>query len=516
MSINANFVNNVVIVGGGTAGWMTAAALSHKFGNTGTQITLVESAEIGTVGVGEATLPHIRFFNAAMGIDETDLMARTQATFKLGIEFCGWGKEGESYIHPFGDYGEPHNGIAFHHLWTQQRLAGNAKRICEYSLPVMMAEANRYAMPDADPNALLSTFGYAYQFDASLYAAHLSQLSQKRGVKRVEGKITHAKRSADTGRISAVVLENGAQVEGDLFVDCSGFRGLLIEQELKTGYEDWSHYLPCNRALAVPCEPSGPIGPYTRATARKAGWQWRIPLQHRIGNGHVYCSDYISDDEAAAILIDNLEGPAIAEPRPLFFKTGRRNKLWNGNVVSIGLSGGFLEPLESTSIHLIQQGITALVELFPTQDSMEEDAAEYNAMMRLEFDRVRDFLVLHYVANQREGEKFWDDMRRMEWPASLKEKVAAFVHSGIIPSYDVGAFLPPSWLAVFVGQNIVPQAYDPRLDHLDSAAIASSMEERRRQIADAVNTLPVHMDFVRGHCPGAMVAEMVAEKIPSL
>ncbi|MFC4293240.1 tryptophan halogenase family protein [Sphingorhabdus arenilitoris] len=502
MSVGGNFVDNVVIVGGGTAGWMTAAALSHKFGTSGAQITLIESEEIGTVGVGEATLPHIRFFNAAMGIDEAELMARTQATFKLGIEFAGWGKPGESYIHPFGDYGEPHDGIAFHHLWTQQRLAGNHKRLCEYSLPVMMAEANRYTMPDPDPAALLSTFGYAFQFDASLYAAYLSQLSQGRGVKRVEGKITHANRNGENGRIDSVVLENGTVIDGDLFIDCSGFRGLLIEQTLATGYEDWSHYLPCNRAFAVQCEPSDPIGPYTRATARKAGWQWRIPLQHRIGNGHVYCSDYISDDEARSILLDNLEGAPITEPRQLFFKTGRRNKLWNGNVVAIGLAGGFLEPLESTSIHLIQQGITALVEMFPTDASMDADAEEYNAMMQLEFDRIRDFLVLHYVANQREGEKFWDDMRAMEWPASLKEKVTAFVQSGIIPRYDVGAFLPPSWLAVFVGQNILPQGYDPRLDRFDANQIAREVENLRSRIAGTVDGLPVHMDFVRGHCPG--------------
>jgi tryptophan 7-halogenase len=501
-------MKNVVIVGGGTAGWMTAAALSHKLGKTGLSITLIESAEIGTVGVGEATLPHIRFFNSAMGIDEAELMAATQATFKLGIEFVGWGKPDERYIHPFGDYGQPQDEIAFHHFWTRAQQSGDAARLCEYSLPVMMAESNKYTMPDPNPDALLSQFGYAFQFDAGLYAAHLSRLSQERGVRRVEGKITHATRDQETGNIQSVTLENGTEISGDIFVDCSGFRGLLIEQELQTGYEDWSNYLPCNRAFAVPCEHADEIGPYTRATARTAGWQWRIPLQHRIGNGHVYCSDYISDDEAVSILMNNLEGPALAEPRQLFFKTGKRRKFWNKNVVAIGLAGGFLEPLESTSIHLIQQGITSLVALFPQDIDMGDDADEYNRMMDLEYDRVRDFLILHYVANQRTGMKFWDDMRNMEWPASLREKVNAFVKSGILPSYEVGAFLPPSWLAVLVGQNIVPSGYDVRVDRFSQDDVAQQLAAQHGAIAQGVKSLGRHIDFVKQHCPGPSMGQL--------
>jgi tryptophan 7-halogenase len=500
-STAAHAIKNIVIVGGGTAGWMTAAALGFKLAGRSIDITLIESAEIGTVGVGEATLPHIRFFNESMGISERELMARTKATFKLGIEFVNWGKLGDAYIHPFGDYGEPADGLDFHHLWTKARIAGNSARICNYSYPVMAAKAQRFQLPDPDPASIKSTFGYAFQFDASLYAKFLSSLSQERGVRRVEGKITDTSLDSETGHVRSVTLENGTQIEGDLFIDCSGFRGLLIEQALATGYDDWSQYLPCNRAFAVPCEIVDPVGPYTRATARQAGWQWRIPLQHRIGNGHVYCSSYISDDEARDTLLNNLEGPALGEPRQLFFTTGRRNKLWNKNVVAIGLSGGFLEPLESTSIHLIQQGITTLLELFPDAENMADDADEYNKVMQLEFERIRDFLVLHYVANQRDDAPFWRDMRNMAWPDSLKDKFAAFTNRGIIPDYDIGVFLPPSWLAVFIGQNILPTGYDPRADTIDSAALMAQMDMIKAKVAMGVDSTGWHSDFVSEYCP---------------
>jgi tryptophan 7-halogenase len=500
-------VRNIVIVGGGTAGWMTAAALAFKLAARDVNITLIESAEIGTVGVGEATLPHIRFFNEKMGIPEAELMARTQATFKLGIEFVNWGRLGDAYIHPFGDYGEPQHDIDFHHLWTRARLNGDETPLCAYSYPVSVAKAGRFRMPEENPASIFSTFGYAFQFDAGLYATFLSELSQKRGVKRVEGKITESHIHGETGNVEAVTLENGTRIEGDLFVDCSGFRGLLIEQALATGYDDWSHYLPCNRALAVPCPIKDPVGPYTRATARTAGWQWRIPLQHRIGNGHVYCSDYISDDEACSILLDNLEAPPAMDPKQLYFKTGRRKKLWNRNVVAIGLSGGFLEPLESTSIHLIQQGITYLADLFPDADSMVADSDEYNRMMELEFERIRDFLVLHYVANQRDDTPFWRDMRNMEWPDTLKAKFEAFVRRGIIPDYAAGTFLKPSWLAVFAGQNILPEGYDPRTDKISDRELQQILSLSRARVAEGVQMTGDHMEFVRSyaHAPGAVL-----------
>lgn len=496
-------IKTVAIVGGGTAGWMTAAALAHKLAGTDTRITLIESAEIGTVGVGEATLPHIRFFNQTLGIDEPTLMARTSATFKLGIEFVGWGKPGERYIHPFGDYGEPIGPAAFHHYWTRLRQDGNAGPLDDYSYPVRAAEANRFMLPDPDPRAIGSTFSYAFQFDAGQYAAFLSEFAQERGVTRIEGKILSAARDGESGHVSSVTLEDGTVIAGELFVDCSGFRGLLIEQELAAGYDDWSHYLPCNRAIAVPCKAGGDIGPYTRATARSAGWQWRIPLQHRIGNGMVYCDAYISDDEARDQLMANLEGEPIADPKQLFFKTGKRRKLWAANVVAIGLSGGFLEPLESTSIHLIQSGITALIELFPDTGFDAADIREYNRVMDLEFERIRDFLVLHYVANQRE-EPMWRDLRNMEWPESLKEKIEAFRARGIIPEYAHGLFLPASWLAVFAGQNILPDNYDPRAGAMPHEELVARAEMIRSKVADAVEKTGGHLDFIRQY--GAAIA----------
>ena len=489
-------ISEIAIIGGGTAGWMTAAALSHKLAGTGAKIRLIESAEIGTVGVGEATLPHIRFFNQTLGIDEATLMAKTSATFKLGIEFVGWGKPGERYIHPFGDYGEHIGPAAFHHYWTRLRKSGAAGKLDDYSYPVRAAEAGRFMLPDPDPSSIQSTFSYAFQFDAGQYAAFLSEFAQGKGVERVEGKIVSASSDSESGHISSVILEDGTEIRAQLFVDCSGFRGLLIEQELEAGYEDWSNYLPSNRAVAVPCKASDPIGPYTRATAKTAGWQWRIPLQHRIGNGMVYCSDYISDDEATAELLGSLEGDPIADPKQLYFKTGKRRKLWDKNVVAIGLSGGFLEPLESTSIHLIQSGITALIELFPDLGFNDADQREYNRVMDLEFERIRDFLVLHYVANQRE-EPYWKALREMEWPESLKEKIAAFRARGIIPEYAHGLFLPASWLAVFAGQNILPENYDPRANSMSDEELIARAEMLRVKVANAVEKTGSHMDFIR-------------------
>ena len=346
-------ISRVCILGGGTAGWMTAAAISKKFNALGIEIQLIESDQIGTIGVGEATLPHIRYFNQALGIDEPEFMAATEATFKLGIEFCDWGKRGDHYIHPFGDYGIPLDGLDFHQAWLRLRQQGLKSRLDDYSYPILAAEQGRFKMPGEDNTQIGSNFGYAYQFDSSLYAKFLRKFCEANGVERIEGKVVDAHLDAETGHVSHLTLERGETIGADLFIDCSGFRGILIEQTLKTGYDDWSEWLPCNRAVAVPCEARGKLLPYTRATARTAGWQWRIPLQHRTGNGHVYWNEFISDDEATHQLMSTLEGPAIADPKPLFFKTGRRKKFWNRNVVSIGLSGGFLEPLESTSIHLI-------------------------------------------------------------------------------------------------------------------------------------------------------------------
>lgn len=488
-------INEVVIVGGGTAGWMTAAGLASRLGATGLSITLVESAAIGTVGVGEATIPHIRDFNRMVGIDEAEMMAATGATIKLGIEFRDWGRIGDAYFHPFGGYGEAIGPAGFHHYWVKARRAGKAGDFGSYCYPIVAARNDRFRLPpkaDAGPLA----FNYAFQFDASLYGAFLAQFAQARGVERREGRIVEVMADGESGFVTGVRLESGDEVKGDLFVDCSGFRGLLIEQQLETGFEDWSRWLPCNRAWAVPCAIEGKVGAYTRATARTGGWQWRIPLQHRIGNGHVYCDRYLGDQDAADQLMADLEGEALGEPRQLFFTTGKRRKLWNRNCVAIGLSGGFLEPLESTSIDLIQSGIQNLIALFPERGCAAADVDEYNRLMDLEFERIRDFLMLHYVANQRDDAPFWRDMREMERPDSLSAKIEAFGRRGITPEYEHGLFLPLSWQSVFFGQNVMPEAWDPRVDTMGDDELAGQLSRIRETIAAAVERTGAHGDFL--------------------
>ena len=488
-------VRQIVIVGGGTAGWMTAAALARKLSGTRANIRLIESAEIGTVGVGEATLPQIREFNRMLDIDEADLMAQTSATIKLGIEFRDWGKAGDHYVHPFGVHGEPIGPVDFHHHWVRENVRGRAEDFGSYCLAIEAARHQRFDLPPENPASLLHAYAYAFQFDASLYAAFLADYATARGVDRIEGKVIAVDSDGETGFIQSVMLESGQQISGELFIDCSGFRGLLIEQEMATGFADWSDYLPCNRAFAVPCEIADPVGPFTRSTARSAGWQWRIPLQHRIGNGHVYCDRYISDQDAVDLLMKNLEGAPIAEPKQLFFRTGKREKLWNRNCVAIGLSGGFLEPLESTSIDLIQSGILNLIALFPEKQCAASDVDEYNRLMDLEYDRVRDFLMLHYVLNQRD-EPFWRDMREMEWPDSLGEKIEAFKRRGIVPQYDHGLFQPASWLSVFIGQNLVPETCDPRVDAISDADRTNRFGHIRRTIDSRVGQMSGHLAFL--------------------
>jgi tryptophan halogenase len=488
-------VREIVIVGGGTAGWMTAAALSNKLAGTDTSIYLIESAEIGTVGVGEATLPQIRTFNRMLDIDEAELMARTSATFKLGIEFCDWGRAGDHYIHPFGVHGKPIGPADFHHYWASANAKGQTDDFGSYCLPISAARRNRFDLPTENPASPLHAYSYAFQFDASLYALFLAEYAAARSVKRIEGKVIAVDSDGESGFIRSVTLESGQQISGDLFIDCSGFRGLLIEQNLATGFADWSDYLPCNRAFAVPCKTSDPIGPYTRSTARAAGWQWRIPLQHRIGNGHVYCDRYISDQDAADMLMNNLEGEPLADPKQLFFKTGKRKKLWNKNCIAIGLSGGFLEPLESTSIDLIQSGILNLIALFPEKQCAVSDVDEYNRLMDLEYDRIRDFLMLHYVLNQRD-ERFWSDMREMAWPDSLSEKIEVFKRRAIVPQYDHGLFQPASWLSVFIGQNLIPEAWDPRVDSMTGDDLSARLQHISKSIESRVGQMSDHLAFI--------------------
>jgi tryptophan 7-halogenase len=490
-------VQKVCIVGGGTAGWMTAAALSKMLGHNQIAIELIESESIGTVGVGEATFPHIRFFNAKLGINEAEFMARTKASFKLGIEFRNWGRKGDSYIHAFGKLGGDIGGIPFHQHWASLNAKGLADPIETYSVAARAARSNRFAHPSANPKSLLSAYSYAFQFDAALYAAFLRDMSERHGVVRHEGQVVAVSQNVETGFVTGVTLNDGRVIEADLFIDCSGFRGLLIEERLASGYDDWSHWLPCDRAVAVPCAINGPLTPYTRATAREAGWMWRIPLQHRVGNGHVYCSNYISDEDAAAALVDQLESPPLAEPKFLRFKTGKRRKQWSKNVVAIGLAAGFLEPLESTSIHLIQLAIGRLLDFFPDGSWDPMFAAEFNRLMDLEYERVRDFLILHYHATDRDDTPFWNYVRTMDIPDSLAEKLEGFRERGIVSNYPDGMFLDASWIAVYAGQHVMPTRFDPRTSFAKDQRSAQSLAQIKEACDAAAQSLPMHTDYIK-------------------
>lgn len=487
----------VLIVGGGTSGWMTAAALARVMPPRTIQIQLLESEEIGTVGVGEATVPHIRFFNARLGFEEADFMARTGATFKLGIEFRNWGRLGDAYIHPFGVFGEELADVPFHHHWLRARQAGQARGLQDYSLPILAARSGKFAHPHEDLSSPLSTYSYAYQFDASLYARYLRSFAEGQGVKRREGRVVDVQLNGETGFVEAVVLQCGERVEADLFIDCSGFRGLLIEQALETGFDDWSQWLPCDRAYAAPCQAAGPLTPYTRATAHQAGWFWRIPLQHRVGNGHVYSSAHCSDDEALSALVAQMESAPSMEPKQLRFRAGKRRKQWSRNVVSIGLASGFLEPLESTSIHLVQLAAGYLVDLFPDRDFDPMSATEFNRIMDLEYERIRDFLVLHYHATQRDDTAFWNDCRTMQVPDSLAYRMELFRERGLVPPYREGMFLDASWLAVYFGQNIIPRHYDPSADRVGTDALLHHLDGLTQSYRRAVESMPAHGAFLR-------------------
>ena len=486
-----------VIVGGGTAGWMAAAALARFAAGTA-DVRLVESEEIGTVGVGEATIPQIRLFNEALGIDEDEFLRATSGTFKLGIEFVGWNGEGSRYIHAFGTIGRPLGLVPFHHYWLRHRVEGGETSLWDYSPTAIAARENRFGRSADQPGRLPSGVAWAFHFDASLYARYLRRYAEAKGVRRTEGRIAEVAKGP--AGIAAVTLASGERIEGDFFIDCSGFRGLLVEGALETGYDDWSHWLPCDRALAVPCSSVEPLTPYTRSTAREAGWQWRIPLQHRIGNGYVYSSRHVSDDQAAATLLANLDGEALGEPRPLRFLTGRRRKAWNRNCLALGLAGGFMEPLESTSIHLVQSGIARFLQLLPPPGADgEAEAAEYNRQTDFEWESIRDFLILHYHANGREG-ALWEACRAMEVPESLAQKIALFRGSGRIFREHEELFTEVGWLQVMLGQGIRPAGWSPLADQLAPAQLDEFLSLARRHAAHVAAQMPPHSEFIARSC----------------
>lgn len=494
-------IRRILIAGGGSSGWMTAALLARLFQGL-YEVVLVESEDIGTIGVGEATIPAIKKYNELLGLDENEFMARTQASFKLGIQFVDWWKRGSSYIHGFGVIGQDWEWLRCHHYWLKAHQQGRAQDFAAYSINTAAALANKFVRAQADMgDSPLSHIAHAFHFDAGLFARFLSAYAQERGVRRREGKIVDVTLRGEDGFIESVTMDDGEVIAADLYVDCSGFRGLLIEGALETGFEDWSHWLPCDRALAVPCERSENFTPYTRSTAHGAGWQWRIPLQHRTGNGHVYSSQFMDDDEAERILLANLDGEQRADPLKIHFKAGKRRKLWNKNCVAIGLAGGFLEPLESTSLHLVQAGIIRLVRLLPDLGFDPATIAEFNRQTDFEFERIRDFIILHYKATERADTSFWDYCRTMEVPDTLQRKIDLWMANGRIFREDEELFAEESWIQVFLGQGLVPRGYDPLVDIKSDAQIAQYLGNIAAVIGKCVTVMPSHADYVAKMCP---------------
>jgi tryptophan 7-halogenase len=504
-------IKSVVIVGGGTAGWMAAAALIERFSAARhTQVTLVESPEIGTVGVGEATVPHIRDFLKRLKINEVDFVRRTEGTFKLAIGFEGWAGDGSQFFHPFSEHGVPLLGTSFQHWWVKARQLGFAEDIDRYVLSSELARAGKFALPKGDAAKGMLFFNYALHFDAALVARYLRSWAITAGVKHVEGKVNHVRLHGESGDVEALELDGGRVLPGDLFIDCSGFHGLLIEKALRTGYDDWSHWLPCDRAVAMACERREPPASYTRSIASTAGWQWRIPLQHRMGNGYVFCSRFLSADEATATLCAGVEGPALAEPRLLPFQTGVRRKIWNRNVFCLGLASGFLEPLESTSIYLVQRGLQYLLGSLPRQEPNPALQENVNHRNRRHWEHIRDFLVLHYKLNRREGEPFWDECRHMSVPDSLRETIELFRETGRFHNQAVEFFRPSSWLALFAGFGLLPRYYHPLVDDVPDTQLADELRSMAAGVAGTVANAPTHEEFIRANCPAAAIRPVAA------
>jgi tryptophan halogenase len=490
-------VRRVVILGGGTSGWMCAAGLSRMLDNQQVSVTLIESADIGTIGVGEATIPTIQTFNTLLGLDEADLLRQIQGTFKLGIQFVDWGRLGDSYIHPFGSYGIDRPEVKFHQMWLRlKKAAADVGDIGEYNVSAVAATLNRFGKPAHGTRGVGSTMRFAYHIDAQLYARYLRAYSESRGVQRIDGVVTRVDQRED-GFVTALVLKDGTRVEGDLFIDCSGFRGVLIEGALKAGYEDWTRWLPCDRAVALPCANPGGLPPYTRATADRAGWRWRIPLRHRLGNGYVYSSAHIDDDAAERRLRETLEGEVSGEPRFIRFVAGHRRKLWDRNVVALGLAGGFIEPLESTSIHLVQTGISRLLLMFPDKSFNPALREEFNSSSILEYEQIRDFIVLHYKLTERDDSPFWRHCREMPVPDSLSQKIELFRDGGRIFRFKDELFMDNSWLAVMLGQGLAPETYDPVANSISEDQMRRAILALRQSIRQFAESLPDHEQYLK-------------------
>ena len=498
--MNQQNLQRVVIVGGGTAGWMTAAALGKVLG-TAVDIRLIESDDIGTIGVGESTIPMLRLFNALVGIDEDEFMRETRATFKLGIELRDWARIGDRYMHGFGPIGRNLATLSFHQYWLRMHQAGKARDLEAYSVNRVAALAHRFMRADrSSPNSPLADIVHAFHIDAGLYARYLRKVAEAAGVRRSEGRVVDVELRPLDGFVQAVRMADGERVEGDLFIDCSGLRGLLIEEALHTGYEPWTRWLPCDSAVVVPCESTDQLPPYTVAAARTAGWQWRIGLQHRTGNGHVFSSAHMSEDEATALLMNSVDGAPLAEPRTLRFTSGQRARTWNRNVVAIGLSQGFAEPLESTSIHVIQATIAKLIAFFPDREFRQVDVDEFNRQCRFENERIRDFLILHYHATERDDSPFWDHCRTMSVPDTLQHKLDLWRSAGRIVRTDNELFAEVGWLQVLHGQRVQAHAHHPIADALDEGDVAAYLGDIERVIGACVEQMPSHAKYVAAHC----------------
>ena len=493
-------IRSVVIVGGGTAGWMAACTLAKILTTRYCTITVVESDEIGIIGVGEATIPQMKIFNRMLELDEDEFIRETKGTFKLGIQFVNWGRQGRVYFHPFGAYGLNMQGVSFHAHWLRLHQMGEAPSLDPWSLAATAGQRGKFMRAIEAGNSPLSEIAYAYHFDAGLYARFLRSYAERRGVVRQEGKIVDVNLRGEDGFVESVTLQDGRTIEADFFIDCSGFRGLIIEQALKAGYEDWSHFLPCNRAIAVPCESAPDITPYTRSTAHSAGWQWRIPLQHRIGNGHVFSTAFMSEDEATRILLSNLDGKPLADPRVVPFTTGRRRRSWIKNCVALGLAAGFIEPLESTAIWLVQSGLSRLLTMFPDRSFRPADIDRYNRIMGNEYELVREFVVLHYKATERADSDFWKYCRDMEVPERLAEKIRVFEAYGRTWREAEELFNDTSWFAVMIGQLMKPQTYDPVADIMPIEETRRRLKHIAETVHNSAEYMPSHNDFIRQNC----------------